>query len=411
MSDEIDGTTSGDPASRVRMMIYQPRMSPGGAQKITLTLLRHLDKERFDPVLVVRSREGEWLGEVPPNVPVLFLETRVRFAWYKFKRLLQRTRPDVLLSMSSGGNLTACLAHLTARVECPLVVAEHNHFSLAWRTASRIRFQRVRLLKHILYRRADRVIAVSAGVGEDLIRSIGIKRSQLLVIHNPIVEPELLKRAEESVAHPWFLDDVPIILAVGRLVLQKDYPTLLDAFCRVRLRGPTRLVILGDGELRDQLEDLARSRGVQDDVAFLGFVPNPPAYMKRCTVFVLSSRFEGFGNVLVEAMACGAPVVSTDCPSGPNEIISNGNSGLLVPVGDSRALAKAISALLDDDSFRGRISESGEERAKTFSVDNAVVLYGELLEELVKAHGNRGGVHAEEPQLSASGRGAVSWNR
>ena len=178
-------------------MVYQPNMCPGGAQKITLTLLQHLDRKRFTTVLVTRKRGGEWLGRVPSEVPVLILDARVRFAWYKFKRLLQHARPDVLLSMSSGGNLTAAFAHWAGRVKTPLIVAEHNNFSHAWSTAGMLRFQRVRLLKHILYKRAARVIAVSSGVGEDLLKCIGIKRNQLVVIHNPIVNGDLNSQPEE----------------------------------------------------------------------------------------------------------------------------------------------------------------------------------------------------------------------
>ena len=183
---------------------------------------------------------------------------------------------------------------------------------------------------------------------------------------------------------------------------------MLDAFCRVRRRKMARLVILGDGELREELENMARSEGVGDDVAFLGFVPHPSAYMKRCSVFVLSSRFEGLPTVLVEAMASGAPVVSTDCPSGPNEIISSGENGVLVPVGDSQALADGILSLLDDERLRDRIRENGFERAQTFSVENAVNRYEELFGSLVKNRKDTGSLDEKEVEHRvAHGEGII----
>jgi glycosyltransferase involved in cell wall biosynthesis len=200
----------------------------------------------------------------------------------------------------------------------------------------------------VFYLKADCIVAVSEGVADDLVSEVGLPRSAIRVIYNPVVTPELAARAEEPLVHPWLVPgSAPVLLAAGRLSAQKDFPTLLRAFARVRAARPARLIILGEGELRAQLEAQAVALGLGEDVQFPGFVENPYAYMRRAGVFVLSSAWEGFGIVLVEAMACGAPVVSTDCPVGPAEILEGGRYGPLVPIGDDGALAHAILSALD----------------------------------------------------------------
>ncbi|NLO89188.1 MAG: glycosyltransferase, partial [Clostridia bacterium] len=187
------------------------------------------------------------------------------------------------------------------------------------------------------------VVAVSQGVADDLVKTTGLMRELIKVIYNPIVTPELLEKAKESIGHPWFKPgQPPVILSAGRLTAAKDFPTLIHAFARVRAERLARLMILGEGEERPNLESLVRELGLESDVSMPEFVENPYAYMARAAVFVLSSAWEGFGNVLVEAMAVGTPVVSTDCPSGPAEILEGGKWGKLVPVGDVEKLAKAL---------------------------------------------------------------------
>ena len=228
-----------------------------------------------------------------------------------------------------------------------------------------------------LYPRADEIVAVSEGVADDLARVARIPRSRITVIHNPIVTDELLADARAPVDHPWFADGgPPVLLAAGRLTEQKDYPTLLRAFRRARERA------------RASPRDPRRGRGAgapggaraassawPRDVDFAGFVANPYAFMARASLFVLSSAWEGFGNVVVEAMACGTPVVSTDCPSGPGEILEAGRYGRLVAVGDDGALAGAMLATLDDPPP----PELLRERAGDFRADEAASRYLRVL--------------------------------
>jgi glycosyltransferase involved in cell wall biosynthesis len=205
----------------------------------------------------------------------------------------------------------------------------------------------------------------------------------MTTIYNPVVTAELFKMAREVPDHPWFESGAPpVVLGVGRLARQKDFPTLLQAFARLRSERPVRLMILGQAnnqrttvERQAELRALAGKLGVADEVALPGFVHNPYAYMAHAAVFVLSSRFEGLPTVLIEALACGLPVVSTDCPNGPAEILENGKYGALVPVGDAFALAKAISATLDAPPDRGQLRT----RALVFTVDQAVEKYEKVL--------------------------------
>jgi glycosyltransferase involved in cell wall biosynthesis len=230
-----------------------------------------------------------------------------------------------------------------------------------------------------LYRRANRIIAVSEGVARDLVESLDLPEGLVTAIHNPVVDEDLYEMAEESVDHPWLAEEQPVLLSVGRLVPQKDYTVLLRAFSRIRKKRRIRLIVLGEGTERRRLERYAQNLGVQHDVDFPGFLKNPFPFMRRCTVYVLSSRFEGLPGALIQAMACGAPVVSTDCPSGPSEIIDSGSSGFLVPVGDAEKLAASIESLLDNPALRRSFSEAGRKAAAEFRVPPMIRHYEETL--------------------------------
>ena len=218
---------------------------------------------------------------------------------------------------------------------------------------------------------ADGIVAVSEGVAADLRGQVPRAAGKIVTIHNPVVGPGLAEQAAEAVEHPWFGDGEPVVLAVGRMAAEKDYPTLLRAFAEVARSRAARLVILGQGPERESLLELAARLGIGDRFDLPGFDVNPFRYMARASVFVLSSRFEGFPNVLAQAMACGSPVVSTDCRSGPSEMLEGGKWGRLVPVGDWRAMAGAIEATLDDPMP----AEELRARAAVYSVEASVEGY------------------------------------
>jgi glycosyltransferase involved in cell wall biosynthesis len=217
---------------------------------------------------------------------------------------------------------------------------------------------------------------VSVGVADDLAETIAFPRHRITVVYNPIVTAALIARSHETIAHPWLVPGAPpVILAVGRLTLPKDFPTLIRAFARLRAGRSARLVILGEGELRDELEALVAELGLTADVALPGFTDNPFSWMRRSALFVLSSAWEGLPTVLVEAMACGTPVVSTDCRSGPAEILEGGKWGRLAPVKDVEALAAAMATTLEETEH-----PDVAQRALDFGVDRAVDGYLQAVE-------------------------------
>jgi len=291
-------------------------------------------------------------------------------------RQLREQGPDVLLALGTQSNLAALWARRFRGIRAAIAVSEHNALSVVARSG-RPAFRRAYpALVRRAYPDADAIIAVSDGVAGDLARVAGIARERIALIHNPVVSAALIEKARASPPHAWLAPGgPPVVLAAGRLHRQKDFPTLLRAFARVAARRPARLVVLGEGAERRKLERLARELRVEADVALPGFVSNPYAWMARAAVFVLSSAWEGFGNVLVEALACGCPVVSTDCPHGPAAILEQGALGPLVPVGDPGALADAILRVLAQPPDRERLRA----RAARFSVDAAAERYLDVL--------------------------------
>lgn len=326
--------------------------------------------------LALARAEGPFLSELDPEVQVLDLAApSVLRALPGLVRHLRRANPTALLAAMNHANVVAALAHRLACSRSRLVLSERAHVSsmLAEYRGTRMRFTRT--LMRLAYPLADRIVVVAQGVGEDLRRHVAVLAPRVVTIYNPVVDARLLELAQAEPSHPWLAaPDVPVVLAAGRLTDQKDFETLLDAFALVRRRGALRLVILGDGELRTALVSQAQRLGVADDVSLPGFEQNPYAAMRRAAVFVLSSRYEGLPGVLIQAMACGAPVVSTDCPSGPREILEDGRWGALVPVGDAAAMAAAIAATLD-----ARCHPDVRQRALEFSEDRAVKRYAEVL--------------------------------
>jgi len=293
--------------------------------------------------------ESTHLGALPPSVRIMNLGSSHTLGCLPgLIRYLRSERPDALLAAKDRANSTAVLARRLAGGPTRVVLRMGTTVSgaLAGRSRLKERFWYFRM--RLLYPSADAVVAVSKGVADDLQGHAKLSHSLLRVIQNPVITPELMTMAEEPVDHPWFREHaVPVVLGVGRLTRQKDFPTLLKAFALVREKRPCHLTILGEGHGRVLLESIAEDLGVKEDVLMPGFVGNPYAYMSRAAVFVLSSLWEGSPNVLTEALALGTPVVSTDCPSGPREILENGRFGPLVQIGDPDALARAILSTMD----------------------------------------------------------------
>jgi glycosyltransferase involved in cell wall biosynthesis len=321
-----------------------------------------IDLGRRVDLLLIRA-EGPHLRALPGEVNRIRLGTgHSLLALPALAGYLRRHRPPALLAAKDRAGRTAVLARRLAGADTRILLRLGTNLSAALETRSAL-FRSMRLLPiRLLYPGIDRVVAVSEGVAADTARIAGVPRERISVIRNPVITPALDRLAAEPCAHPWFRPgEPPVILGAGRLQRQKDFPTLIRAFDRVRRERPCRLVILGNGRGRSELEAMIARLGLADRVDLPGFQDNPLPWLSRASLFVLSSAWEGSPNVLTEAMALGTPVVSTDCPSGPAELLGGGRFGPLVPVGDAEKMAQAISRALDQppaaEALKGAVAE------------------------------------------------------
>ena len=361
-------------ARNKHVALFVPSLRGGGAEKITVTLANAFVKKGLKVDLLLAQVEGPYLKDVLPDVRVVDLEaTRVLKSIPKLVRYLSTEKPDCLLSALNHANLAAIIARLFASSHCRLVVAEHTTPSRT--KGANIRGRVVKSLIGMVYRLADRVVAVSQGVKDDLCR-LGVPSSNVAVVYNPIVSEELYTKARQECPHPWLDSDIPVVLAAGRLESAKDFSTLIRAFSLLKQETNARLIILGEGSLRSELSDLVASLGLGDSVDLFGFVANPYAFMSRAAVFAMSSQWEGLPTVLVEALACGARIVSTDCPSGPSEILEGGKWGYLVPCGEPDSLARSLRRALTQERTYVRYNFG---RASQFSEHVACERYLQLL--------------------------------
>jgi glycosyltransferase involved in cell wall biosynthesis len=320
--------------ARKHVAFFLPSFGGGGAQRMVINLATALEEAGCRVDLVVARKEGPYLKLIPPHIRVVSLDaSRLRGALWPFVRYLRRERPHVVVATLTSASLLAVIACKLSRVGSRIVLRQASALG---------RRQRPWLVRRV-YPHADEYIAISGSIADELTRNIGLRPQRVHTIRNPAFTPGILTRAAESVDHPWFTaKHSPVIIAVGQLVFTKGFDVLVDAFARIRSKRPCKLVILGEGKARASLEEQVTQLRIGSDVWMPGFVDNPFKYVARSDVFVLSSKVEPFGNVIVEALAVGTPVVSTRCAGGPPEILENGQWGDLVPVGDSVAMATAI---------------------------------------------------------------------
>lgn len=353
--------------------ILVPDLRGGGAERVSLNLANHFHAEGLAVELVLCRRDGLLLGEITEGVSVHALDAeRFRDVLPPLTRYLRRRRPRALIAMMWPLTSLAVWARGLACPATRLTLADHNMLSLTGPGRPGMRRLAMCLAMRASYPFADAVVAVSSGVADDIAGLSGLDRDRITVIHNPVTPLPPLGAIDTTLAETWLADGGPRLVAAGSLKPQKDMDTLLKALARLRQDRPdARLLVLGDGPERARLEALIAELDLGDAVTLAGFQADPHGWMARADLFVLSSRYEGFANVLVEALALGLPVVSTDCPSGPAEILEEGRHGRLTPPGDAEALALAISAALDDKPDRASLRG----RAEAFSIARASANY------------------------------------
>jgi glycosyltransferase involved in cell wall biosynthesis len=355
-----------------------PNMEGGGAERTTLILAGELQARGQSVELVVCRARGPLAAEVPTGVPVVDLGVeRLRTGLPALVRYLRSSRPDYLMPTIEHANVLSLLARSLSRTKTPVIVRVANSPSELAAAAVTPMERLTLLLARRLYRRADVLVACSFGMADDLATFLGVDPLTIRTLPNPTATKEIMHSAAAPLTHPWFsASEPPVILAVGSLRTKKNLPLLLEAFARVRCHREVRLLILGDGPERLRLERKVDEFGLGQNVALPGFDPNPFRYMSRCAVFALASDREGLPGVLIEALVCGANIVSTDCPSGPREILDGGRYGRLVPTGDVGAMAEGLTTALDDPITPSRQSWA------PYTSERAADAYAELIEGL-----------------------------
>lgn len=348
----------------------------GGAERVCLDLAYEFKKRGFDVEIVLLNEQGSFLEEAKNNFTVIDLcVSRVRAAPIDLYKYLHNNKPDVLLiamwPLTAIGSIVSRLASSRTKV----IITEHGILSAQYKSWGKLHHIMLRISTAIGYRLSNHRVGVSKGVANDMASLSRLGTKKFVTIYNPIPKKSIAdQQTRNTVNGLWSEDYRKRVLAVGTMKAVKNYPLLLKSFLNVKDEN-TQLMFVGDGDGRDELEQLAIDLGVADRVLFAGFQPDPTPFYETADLFVLSSNYEGFGNVIVEALAAGTPVVSTDCPSGPAEILENGKYGKLVPVGDVDAMASAIDEALNQEVDK----EFLKKRAAYFSPERAADAYLSLL--------------------------------
>ena len=331
-----------------KVAFFLPSLAGGGAERVLLNLANGFAQQGYKVDLVLAQATGPYLRQITPQVNTVNLGARRTLtSLYSLMTYLRQTQPEALIAGLDHANLVAIWAKYLSGVPTRVLVTVHGQLSEKIAGNPTIPEKFLAFLLRKFLPSADKIITVSNGVADDLSEVLRLKRDTITTIYNPVVSSSLFEKAKAPVTDPWpDAPSLPIVIAIGRLDKQKDFPNLIRAFGLVRRQLTCKLLILGEGEQRPYLENLIHELDLENDVSLPGFVDNPYAFLKRAQVFVLSSVWEGLPTVLIEALALGVPVVSTDCKSGPREILKDGKYGALVPVGDHTALAEAILQVL-----------------------------------------------------------------
>jgi glycosyltransferase involved in cell wall biosynthesis len=368
--------TGSDNSLEISVFVYS--FAGGGAEKMMMKISNELHHRGHNIELIVAKSKGPMKSCLNNNIDINYINGRNSFdtilSLYNYTR---EANMDVLFSTLEIPNISSVL---TAKIlySTPVVLRCANIYSNRERSG---KYKIIPLLKRLTYPKSDSIISISNGVFIDISQTVRDIPEGSSIIHNPAYDSSINKKCRDPVDHDWLNDDnKKVIISVGNLKPQKDYPTMLRCISELQDKSEMYLVILGKGKQKENLMKLADELGIQDRISFEGFVNNPYSYMSKADVFALSSEWEGFGNVIVEAMACGTPVVCTDCPGGASEILNDGKYGSLVPVGDEEALASAIWEMLNNPTD----SSTLKSRAKDFDVRHIVDQYERVFNSVVE---------------------------
>lgn len=364
----------------MKVIFFQISIGKGGATRSNIKIIELLKDKGFDVALVARSYPED-SGEHPGLKKIKYHGLEFASGVGSIIPLIsfiKKNKPGVVVGGMLQSNIVLMLSKILGFLDCKTILIDRVNPSKEIDGRKGFAYRLLPYLIKFLYPRADALVSVSSGTRDNVL-SISQKIKNIRVIYNPVVTKDKLAMSYEKVSHPWMNSDIPLLVSVGRLVKQKDFKTLIHSVSLVVEKLPVRLLILGEGEEKESLLCLIRDLKLENHVSLLGHVSNPHPFLRNCELFVLSSAWEGFGNVLVEAMSYGTSVVSTDCPSGPSEILNNGEFGSLVPVGNCDFLAESILYSLKNPHDPSKLIN----RALEFNEEAAAENYMNLLDELI----------------------------
>lgn len=359
-------------------------MAGGGAEKVMLQILHYLDRKKFNPHLVLFRKTGVFLDSVPPDVQVHSLvDNRYNiYRWlmyFRYKKCISKLKPGAVVSFMWYPNFIVLLERCFNRSRYKIIVSERSTLTFTYE-GRLVGYIRKWFLRY-LYHKADSVIAQTQQMKKELMEIGSLKHEKIKVINNPL-DIKVLEEYSKDSLHASSLNlSSPLVLSMGRLTIQKGFKYLITAFASVIKSHQAQLMILGEGKERSSLQRLIKQLGVKENIYMPGFEINPYKYLAKATIFVLSSISEGFPNVLIEAMAIGIPCIATRCPTGPEEIITDGVDGILIPPADELAMANAIKRVLTDESLRKRLGEAGKKRVEDFRIEKIIKQYEDIIDE------------------------------
>ncbi len=362
--------------------IYMHDLRAGGVERQSLIIAQEFRRYGVDVTLVLHRLQGDLLDKVPAGLRIVELQgSRTVMDIPRLARFLRTEKPDILLSNVDLNNVAALLAKAISCSATKVVICQHNPISTSFALEGTWLYRYLGLSYRILSPLITRAVAVSGGVATELAALAGLQSEQVLTINNPVVGPDFQARSEEPADHRWFEQPrIPVFVTAGRMVAHKDHETMIRALAIYRRQFDSRLIILGTGPLSETLRDLVAQLGLERSVDFLGFQSNVLPFIRQADAFVLSSRCEGFGNVIVEALGCGTPVISTRCEYGPAEILEDGRYGVLVETRNPAAMARAMDQVA---SLRSRFpAEMLRQRAGEFSYAACATRYLALFRSL-----------------------------
>lgn len=364
-----------------KILFFLFSLSGGGAERTVVNIINNLDNKKYDKLLVLASsKNNDYIDLLNNDIRIIYLNSiKLRYSLLKLIRCINKEKPNLLFSTINANNIILLLARLLSFRNIPTIVREANN-----RTQSGTVTGLNKIVTFILYNYiSTKVVALSEGVKNDLVKNFNVKKDKIKVIYNPVEIYKINELSKERINDFHRDNKEKIIISVGRLVEQKDYATLIKSFWKVSKKLNARLIILGKGHKKNELINLCNKLKIEDKVLFLGFKKNPYKYMKNADLFVLSSKWEGFGHVIVEAMSLGIPVISTDCKSGPSEIIGVNKYGILVPTENVDELGENIKLLLCEESLLNKYARKGYKRAFDFEATTIIKKYDRLFSKLL----------------------------